>query len=114
MKINQVIYDRLKELARKKDLITYGEIAPLVDLNMENPDDRNKMATLLGEISTYEHNDGRPMLSSIVVLAESRVPGEGFFKLARELGIHYGNKEQDNSDFFALESKKVFNYWENH
>ena len=58
MSIHQQIYERLKEVAKAGDLITYGEIAPLANLNMENPDDRNKIAHILGEISAYEHSEG--------------------------------------------------------
>jgi hypothetical protein len=47
MAIHQAIYDCLKDVARKRDLITYGEIAPLAKLNMENPADRNKIAEIL-------------------------------------------------------------------
>ena len=70
MVINQKIYERLKEVAINGELVTYGEIAPLAILNMENPDDRNKLAQILGNISNHEHAQGRPTLSAVVVLAE--------------------------------------------
>jgi hypothetical protein len=111
MAINQQIYERLQEVANEGELTTYGEIAPLANLNMENPDDRNKMAQILGDISTHEHEQGRPMLSAIVVLAEIGYPGEGFFTLARELGLLHGNKEFDNLDFFVQEVKRVYACW---
>ncbi len=109
--INQQIYERLKEVAINGKLITYGEIAPLVNLNMENPDDRNKMAQILGDISTHEHEQGRPMLSAVVVLAEIGYPGDGFYALARELGLHHGKKEFENLDFFVQELKRVYACW---
>lgn len=114
MAIHQQIYERLKEVAKNGDLITYGEIAPLANLNMENPDDRNKIAHILGDISKYENEQGRPLLSSIVVLAGIGYPGEGFFNLARELGLHHGRKDLEDLDFFAREAKKVHAYWTNH
>jgi hypothetical protein len=114
MTINQPIYERLIEVARNGDLITYGEIAPLANLNMEDPDDRNKIAHILGEISTHEHGEGRPMLSAIVVLAGIGYPGEGFFSLARELGLHHGRKEFEDLDFFVQEVKRVYAYWKAH
>jgi hypothetical protein len=113
MAIHQQIYERLKEVARNGNLITYGEIAPLANLNMENPDDRNRIAYILGDISKYENEQGRPLLSSIVVLAGIGYPGEGFFNLARELGLHIGTKEFDDLDFFAQEVKRVHAYWKN-
>ncbi len=111
MTIHQLIYQRLKEVAKNGDLITYGEIAPLANLNMESADDRNKIAHILGDISTYENKQGRPMLSAIVVLADYGYPGDGFFKLARELGLHHGRKEFEDLNFFAQEVKRVHNYW---
>ena len=111
MVINQQIYDRLKEVASNGELITYGAIAPLANLDMENPDDRNKISQILGDISTYEHEQGRPMLSAIVVLAETGYPGDGFYTLARELGLHHGKKEFEDLDFFVKEVKRAYDFW---
>jgi O6-methylguanine-DNA--protein-cysteine methyltransferase len=36
------IYERLKEVARAGQTITYGEIAAMANLNMESPADRNE------------------------------------------------------------------------
>jgi hypothetical protein len=113
MAIHQAIYDCLKDVARKGNLITYHEIAPLARLNMENPGDRNKIAEILGEISTFEHENGRPMLSAIVVLAGIGYPGEGFYTLARQLGTYHGHADLDEMEFFVKETKRVFNYWKN-
>ena len=54
------IYERLKEVARAGRTITYGEIAPMAELDMSNPADRNKIATILDTISAREHEQGRP------------------------------------------------------
>jgi len=45
---------------------------------------------MLDEINRYEHREGRPLLSAVVVVQEDNKPGEGFFKLARELGVFQG------------------------
>ena len=113
MAIHQAIYKRLKECARRGELINYSEIAPLADLNMEKQADRTQMGELLGEISTNELENGRPMLSAIVVLKESAIPGEGFFNLARYLGVYHGHGDDTDVEFFALEVNKVFTFWEN-
>jgi hypothetical protein len=106
MAIHMQIYERLKEVARKgDDLITYGGIAPLANLNMENPDDRNKIAHILGEISTHEYSEGRPLLSAIVVLAGIGYPG---------VGVHHGRKEFEDLEFFAQEVRRVYDYWKIH
>lgn len=114
MAVYQEIYERLKEVARNGELITYGEIAPLAGLNMESQGDRTKMGELLGEISTYEHEHGRPMLSAVVVQSGIGYPGEGFYNLARDLGIHHSHDEMSDMEFFVKEVKKVHQYWQNH
>jgi len=114
MAIHQEIYERLKEVARHGDLITYGEIAPLAGLDMESQADRNKLGEILGDISTSEHEHGRPMLSSLVVLSGIGYPGEGYFKLARHLGLHQGKGEFEDLDFFVQEAKRVYGYWSDH
>jgi len=109
-KVNS-LYDRLMEVARAGKTITYGEIAPMLNLNMESQADRTEIGRILGEISTREHNEGRPMLSAVVVRKETQYPGEGFFNLARELGLHHGN---DDLAFFVEELKRVHAYWKTH
>lgn len=112
MAIHNEIYERLKEVARCGELIHYLEIAPLANLNMENQADRTKIGEILGEISTYEHHHGRPMLSAIVVLAGVGHPGEGFYNLARSLGLHHKRSELADMEFFVQEVKKVHTYWQ--
>ncbi len=111
MTIHQAIYERLKEGARLGCTVTYGEIAPLANLNMELQVDRNKMSEILAEISTYEHENSRPMLSAIVVHKDSGYPGKGFYELARFLSLYQGHGEFSDLDFFTREVKKVFSYW---
>jgi hypothetical protein len=78
---------------------------------MESQADRTEIGKILGEISTREHNDGRPMLSVVVVQSETLYPGKGFFNLARELDLHHG---EDDLAFFVKELKKVHEYWKQH
>jgi hypothetical protein len=67
------------------------------------------MGALLGEISEHEHEEGRPLLSVLVVHKEGdMMPGDGFFQLALELGLFDG---QDKDRFFIDEMKRVFHQW---
>ena len=74
------------------------------------------MADLLGNISRTEFRQDRPLLSVVVVQGEwagnPQQPGDGFFRLARELGVYKGKTEIDNISFFAQELRKVQNYWQ--
>lgn len=70
----------------------------------------------LGDISILEHSQGRPLLSAIVVhkptSSEPRMPGKGFFKLAREHNIWDGKGTKEK--FFFNEIRKVHDYWSQH
>jgi hypothetical protein len=53
--MNQALYERLCEVARRGGITRYSEVAPVVGLDMANPDDRDRMSFLLDEISRHEH-----------------------------------------------------------
>ena len=106
--MNEVLYEKLKEVARSRQTTFYSDIAPLADLDMDNPHDRQVIGQLLGEISSFEHEHGRPLLSAIVVSMQEYSPGKGFFGLARELGLFNHNNEDD---YWVEERDKVWDYW---
>lgn len=89
----EIIYNKLREVARNQTTICYEEVGRPVGLQMDNWDHRNELARLLGEISKREHEVGRPMLSAVVVHKGGTDPGKGFFTLARELGTYSGPDE---------------------
>lgn len=99
----------LIEVARRKDKITYSELAAeITAINIEAHDSR--MNHLLGEISSEEDAQGRGMLTAIVVhkFGDLR-PGPGFYDLAKSLG-----KDTSDKDFFWIsEVKTVHDYWAN-
>jgi len=86
--LHPAIYNELKRVAQRQDVTTYGRIAPLAGLDMGNPDHRNEIAIILGEISRHEHEHSRPLLSAVVILEGDSLPGKGFFTLARELELY--------------------------
>ena len=107
--MKEMIRNKLIEAAKMKDVVCYSEIGELLDLSMDNPYHRQEIGRILGEISTEEHQAGRPLLSAVVVHKENHQPGKGFFQLARELGKQ---KPDENDDvFFAAELQKVFDEW---
>ena len=107
--MNKIIYEKLKEVARNQSTITYGEVGSLVGLDMEDPSQRNDLANLLGEISTYEYENDRPLLSMVVVHSEDRTPGKGVFNLARQLGAQ--KPDEEDIIFFAKELIRVHQHW---
>lgn len=103
------IYEKLIEIAKAGSVTYYSDIAPLAGLDMSDPDHRNQIASILGRISTYEHQLGHPMLSAVVLLKDKNSTGEGFFTLAEELGLHDGIVDDDR--FLMTELAKVYEHW---
>lgn len=105
------VRDILIDTASKEQSITYGDLIrkAKLPLDMGNPHHRTLFGRILGSISTYEHEAGRPLLSSITISKEY-THSKGFFNLAKELGYNAGNKEQWE-EFAIQEMKKAHEYW---
>jgi len=62
--MRQIIYDKLKEVARAQDSIYYQQVGNLVGLDMHDPGDRVVIAQLLDDINREEVTEyQRPMLA---------------------------------------------------
>ena len=107
--MNQQIYERLLGVARARSYTTYGDISPLVGLNMEEPNDRNEMSKLLEKIARHEQQAGRPMLTAVVIRADKNLPGDGFFDIASEFGRFNG---KDRLRFWIDALNEVHEHWQ--
>ena len=94
------IRQKLIESASNEKKLYYNDIAILGD-------DRhmNGLSDILSKISRYEHKNGRPLLSAIVVQKESNLPGIGFFLLCDSLRT-IQSLEEMQSDCFAFWSEE--------
>ena len=108
--MNERLYEKLKQVARARRLVTYAEIVPLVGLGITNPRDP-RLSKILHQICTCEVGQGRPMLGAVVVRKADSHPGEGFFNGARALGLL---RESDKLSFWINELDRVYNYWSTH
>ena len=106
--MNHRLHEELKRIARASEIARYGQIAPIVGLDMGNPNDREKMSRLLSEISEFEHQQGRPLLSAVVIHWNDNTPGTGFFTLAGRLKKYDGG---DRLKFFISELRSVHEHW---
>jgi hypothetical protein len=109
--LNQAIHNRLVRLAQARQTAFYGDIAPLVGLDVRRTADRSKIAKLLEEISVYEHSRARPMLSAIILDRETNSPGQRFFVLARALNRYSGEGERSDREFLEAEIQSVWDQW---
>lgn len=105
--ISQPVYKKLVELATSRGVTDYTTVARMIGLDMESPADRNAISLILDEINLYEHENNRPMLSSVVIRQDINLPGDGYFDCARRLEY----RVNDPVVFWANELIKVHNYW---
>ncbi|MBI4283556.1 MAG: hypothetical protein HY663_03700 [Chloroflexi bacterium] len=105
--VDETIYEKLKKVARAKELTNYAEIGLLVGLEPHN----SILWAMLDNINRYEHSQRRPMLSSVVIVQAENRPGSGFWESARGLGLFQNG---DESIFWIEELKKVWDYWSSH
>jgi hypothetical protein len=106
--LNQEIYRRLCDVARQRHYIRYADAGAIVGLDMENPADRDEISRLLDEISMHEFNQGKPLLSAVVIHVQDNIPGNGFFTMAERLGRFAG---RDRLQFWLSELRSVHDHW---
>lgn len=116
--MNKKVRSYLIELSRNRNnqTITYQQLSDNCDLKLDmrdNPSDRKIIGEILGEISTFEHENSRPLLSSLVIRAGDCFEGDGFYKLAEKLG--FGNwKGLKKIGYFEIEQmNKCIDFWKN-
>lgn len=69
------------------------------------------LGDVLGNISVFENDHGRPLISALVVQAGTRQAGDGFYKglVRNRLGVELP-PEQERA-FWREEVRKVVTYW---
>ena len=95
--------EAMRGVALSRSLISYSDlVAKIHSIPLEPNSDH--LSHMLGEISTEEHDQGRGLLSVVVVHKQgSQMPGKGFFKLAQSLG----HDTTDNLTFWIEELERV-------
>ena len=94
--------------AQHNGFATYQEIAPANGFQLCGNVMGNKISELIGLVSKNEVNQGRPMMSAIVVGVNGK-PGKGFYEWADELGVM---SEGDNEEsFWKGECEKIYEDW---
>lgn len=111
--MNENLYNEIVAVAQHRGLITYGEIAPPLGLDMNNDADRDQMSHLLAEIAAHEQQAARPMLTAVVVhQGGDNNPGEGFFTIATQFGRFGGGRNQiQRLEFWVREVAAVHDQW---
>lgn len=111
--MNDRIRRKLISLVRMEDatisIPTLNQQSSL-GLNLENNHEKNMLHEILNEISEREHNEGRPLLSSLVKI-KPKGQGDNFFKMCEKLG--YGNWRELKKDpeFLDTQIEACRSFW---
>jgi hypothetical protein len=83
----------LNSRAKQGSPITYSDLCDLMSVIRLEPHD-SRLAHFLGQISTEEYEEGRALLTALVVHKHDLAPGDGFYKLAESLGYKVKDREE--------------------
>jgi hypothetical protein len=105
-----LVYSEMISAARYRGVTTYQAVAQIMGLPLTGNYMGHEVGQLIGEISRDEIQNGRPMLSALVV-GTSGVPGDGFYTWAKELGRFKDDSRQTNEQFWRQELEAVYATW---
>ena len=102
----KAIREKLLEVARNGSTITYGELGKAVGLHWRS----RRLVDALDVINRHEDGENRPLLTAVVVNAESKRSGPGFFNLAEALG-RFDPAKDDERAYWEQERQRVYRHW---
>ena len=105
-----ITYSNMINAAKHRGLVTYQEIAQANGWPTFGSYMGKVVGEVVGLVSQNELEQGRPMMSAIVVGVSGK-PGKGFFDWARELGVL--SEGEDEETFWRDECEKVYEEWKN-
>ena len=105
-----LVYAELFQAARYRGLTTYQAVAQIMGLPLTGNHMGKEVGQIIGEISQDEVQNGRPMLSALVV-GTSGVPGDGFYTWAKELGRLTDDSKEARAVFWESEKQAVYTAW---
>jgi len=93
----------LKFLAQTKTTTSYVPLAAALGKFSGG----SLLATMLGSIQTEDHSEKKPMTSSLVIGAQTGIPGNGYFSNARALGFKILKTPAEEFLFWADQMKQL-------
>jgi len=119
--MNKELRLKLIERAKKKRTMTYATAAKIIGLgDLSDGGARRILSRTLGEISEYEHENGRPLLSAIAIYSNTAATGSsltdihggGFYSIAESLGL--GSKSTLEKAGYGIQAmNEAFDFWSN-
>ena len=107
--MNQEVRKFLIDQCVKGQPIYYEAIGQILGLDLGLESQRQILSKTLGEISAFEHEHDRPLISSIAIYKQKNDHGYGFYNLCEELGIVKATKlSKELYGFTQIEECKRF------
>ena len=105
------VQEHVKELARRRETITYRDLAK--ELEIQPPNTIHQVADALEVLMREDQATGTPFLAALVVSKiRNRLPTPGFFDVARMLGRFKGSDTgSDTQTYHARELESAWDYW---
>jgi hypothetical protein len=97
----------LADVARREETVPYSDLAARIEAIALEPGSY-AMRAFLNQISAAEYDQGRGLLTTVVVYRRGdHMPGPGFFELARSLEYRF----EDETEFWLEELRRVYQAW---
>jgi putative restriction endonuclease len=114
VRVRQLLIQRVRDVGVDHPFqaaLTYTDLCNAIDPDHRFwPPPRFKgVGKVLDRISTYEHHNGRPLLSALVIQSSTRHAGDGFVRLCRRLGQEVPSGQE--LAFCRAQIEEVARYW---
>ena len=105
------VREHLKELARRRETITYRDLAK--ELEVQPPNTIHQVADVLEVLMREDQATGAPFLAALVVSkVRNGLPAQVFFHVARMLGRFKGSDTGSGTQtYHARELESAWDYW---
>lgn len=80
-------------------------------LNLDSSHERARLMELLAEVTTSEHEAGRPLLSSLVRIKGNQGQGDAFFRLCERLGFGEWRALKQDENFLDEQQRRCRAFW---
>lgn len=80
-------------------------------LNLEISHEKSRLNEMLAEISTAEHEAGRPPLSALVKVQGSKGQGDNFYKLCEKMGMGEWRTLKQDEEFLKNLIRDCRDFW---
>ena len=80
-------------------------------LNLEISHEKSRLNEMFAEISTGEHEAGRPLLSCLLKVQGSKGQGDNFYKLCEKMGLGEWRSLKQNEEFLKELIRECREFW---